>query len=395
VTSRARMKPGLVRVCATTSGLTVWVVAVLGLGILFAQDLESVLRERVAVDRNSPSIVVAIVDEQGTKVVAHGSRSKLVRAAPSDQNTVFEIGSITKVFTGIVLAEAVRRGEVKLDDPISRYLPQGVKTPRYNGQEIALLNLIWHTSGLPFKPDNLHPRHPENPWADYTTARLCDFLGRYELKHQPPAEFDFRRFEYSNLGVGLLGHILSRRAGTDYETLVRDRILRPLGMNDTAVNLSARMKAHLATPYNADGDRTSNWDVPHLEGGAGLRSTASDMSKFIAANLGFALDASLALTEARQLTWNKGTIREGKLTRDGSDILYHGGSTGRIRELRCGRHDAAQGGVRRQQLTGAGRGHCVSRSGRQLPARADASAAKDHLAQRRDSESVRRRVSPP
>jgi serine-type D-Ala-D-Ala carboxypeptidase/endopeptidase len=88
----------------------------------------------VAVDRNSPSIVVAIVDEQGTQIVAHGSRSKLVRAAASDQNTVFEIGSITKVFTGILLAETVRRGEVKLDDPISRYLPLVL---HQNGDHVA------------------------------------------------------------------------------------------------------------------------------------------------------------------------------------------------------------------------------------------------------------------
>ena len=303
--------------------------AVPGPRALFTQNqLVPLLRERVAADLNSPSIVVAIVDEHGMRFVAHGARSKLIRAPASDQNTVFEIGSITKVFTGILLAEALKRGEVSLNDPISRYLPREVKTPRYNSKEITLLNLIWHTSGLPFKPDNLNPSNPENPWADYTTARLYEFLGRYELKHEPPVEFDFRRFEYSNLGVGLLGHILSRRAGTDYETLVRDRILRPLGMNDTAIHLTPRMKTNLATPYNADGDATSNWDAPHLEGGAGLRSTASDMAKFIAANLGFGSSGSVALTDARRLTWNKGAIRDGKLTRDGSDILYHSGSTG-------------------------------------------------------------------
>jgi CubicO group peptidase (beta-lactamase class C family) len=317
-----------VRLGPTTTALTLCLVATIGSRPLFTQDPGPLLRERVVAERNSPSIVAAIVDDHGTRFVAHGTRSKLNGAAASDQNTVFEIGSISKVFTGILLAEAVKRGEVGLDDPIARYLPKGVKTPRYNGKEITLLNLIWHTSGLPFKPDNLNPSHPENPWADYTTARLYEFLGRYELKHEPPVEFDFRRFEYSNLGVGLLGHILSRRAGMDYETLVRDRILRPLGMNDTAIQLTPRMKAHLATPYNADGDRTSNWEVPHLEGGGGLRSTASDMAKFIAANLGFATAGSVALTDARRLTWNKGTIREGKLTRDGSNLLYHGGSTG-------------------------------------------------------------------
>src|SRR5262249_16319019 len=156
-------------------------------------------------------------------------------ATASNQNTVFEIGSITKVFTGILLAEAVKRGEVKLEDPISKYLPKYVTTPKYNGKEITLLNLIWHTSGLPMKPNNLHSSNLKSPYADYSVKQMYEFLAKYQLTRDPPSQFDYSKFEYSNLGVGLLGHILSLRAKTTYENLIKTRVLQPLGMHDTTI----------------------------------------------------------------------------------------------------------------------------------------------------------------
>jgi CubicO group peptidase (beta-lactamase class C family) len=310
--------------------ILLWVILVIASISVHAQSIEKLLQERVNSDRNQTSIVVAVVDEKGTKFFSYGKTAKQANASDSNENTVFEIGSISKVFTGVLLAEAVKRGEVKLEDPISKYLPKGVRTPTYNGKGITLLNLTWHTSGLPFKPDNLNPRNPENPWADYTAQRLYEFLGRYELKRELPSDFDYSRFQYSNLGVGLLGHILSLRANTSYENLVKTRILRPLGMNDTAITLTPEMKARLAVAYNADGDETSNWDIPVLEGCGAMRSTASDMAKFISANLGFTTTSDVALHEARKLTWNEGAIVEGKLGFDKkkNHLLFHGGSTG-------------------------------------------------------------------
>jgi CubicO group peptidase (beta-lactamase class C family) len=295
----------------------------------FAQDTQRLLRERVDSERNQTSIVVAVVDEHGTKFFSHGKVAKKANAAHSNEQTVFEIGSVTKVFTGILLAEAVKRGEVKLDDPISKYLPKQVPTPTFKGKEITLVNLIWHTSGLPFQPDNLHPRNFENPYADYTVRRLYEFLSKYQLTREPPSQFDFTKYEYSNLGVGLLGHILSLRANTPYENLVKTRILQPLGMNDTRITLTAGMKARLAVGYNEDGDQTSNWDMATLEGAGALRSTASDMAKFIAANLGFT-ETSIAssLTQARDLGWARGSIVEGKIVYNKNNLLWRDGATG-------------------------------------------------------------------
>jgi Beta-lactamase len=119
-------------------------------------------------------------------------------------DSVFEIGSITKVFTAILLADMADRGEVKLDDPVAMYLPADVRIPERSGRKITLLDLSTQSSGLPRMPDNLRPSNPLNPYADYTVAQMFDFLGRYQLPRDIGAEF-----EYSNLGVGLRECVLA------------------------------------------------------------------------------------------------------------------------------------------------------------------------------------------
>src|SRR5208283_4407870 len=117
-----------------------------------------------------------------------------------DGDTVFEIGSITKVFTALLLADMAQRGEVALTDPVSKYLPKGVKMPGRNGHAIMLQDLATHTSGLPRLPSNMKPKDFMNPYADYTPELLYQFLSSYELPRDPGS-----KWEYSNLGAGLLG----------------------------------------------------------------------------------------------------------------------------------------------------------------------------------------------
>src|SRR5207244_1074108 len=139
----------------------------------------------------------------------------------------------SKAFTAVLLADMVTRGEVKLDDPVSKYLPETVKVPAYQDRVITLLDLTTQTSGLPRLPSNLKPADPGNPYADYDVDRLYAFLNGYTLTRAPGA-----KYEYSNLGVGLLGHALARRAGKSYEELVTERILKPLKMTRTSITLS-------------------------------------------------------------------------------------------------------------------------------------------------------------
>lgn len=240
-------------------------------------EVRAILKERVD-SKRSAGIVVGILDEGGRRVVAYVAADSADK--PLDGNTVFEIGSITKVFTSSLLADMVRRGEVKLDDPASKYLPASVRLPSRNGKEITLLDLATQTSGLPRLPGNMAPKDPKNPYADYTVEQMYSFLSGYTL----PRDIG-EKYEYSNFGVGLLGHVLARKADMSYEVLLAKRILEPLEMRDTAITLSAPMKARLAPGHDAGGAATANWDLPVLAGAGALRSTANDMLKFLAANL--------------------------------------------------------------------------------------------------------------
>ncbi len=290
-----------------------------------------ILRERVEIGKVNQSVVVGIVDEKGARFTSLGKVSQQPNAKNADENTIFEIGSVTKVFTGTLLAEAVRRGEVKLDDPISKYLPPSVKLPTRNGVEITLLDLATHTSGLPRMPSNFAPKNNQNPYADYTIEQVYDFLSKFEL---PRGGGGVAKYEYSNFGMGLLGHILSLRAKMSFEDLVKTRILQPLKMDDTTITLSAPQKARTAQGFDENGEENSLWDFPTLTGAGALRSTAKDMAKFVAANIG--LEKS-NLSEAFNVA-QKGQRDAGSqmkiglawhiLQKPDTEIVWHNGGTG-------------------------------------------------------------------
>lgn len=239
-------------------------------------DVHESVRARIR-EGISVGLVIALVDSSGVTYFAHGTRA-VNDTIPVDEQSVYEIGSITKAFTGVLLAQMALHGELQLDDPIERYLPD-VGVPS-RGREITLRDLATHTSGLPRLPDNLTPADASNPYADYTVEQLHAFLGSHTLRRSAGAEY-----EYSNLGMGLLGYILARRAGMSYEALLRERILDPLGMASTAITLTPEMEAHLARGHSG-GRVVSNWDIPTLAGAGGLRSTAADMVTFLQANIG-------------------------------------------------------------------------------------------------------------
>jgi CubicO group peptidase (beta-lactamase class C family) len=201
--------------------------------------------------------------------------------APSE-HTVFEIGSVTKVFTALALADMVLRGDVALDDPVRKCLPATVHMPSWRGEEITLLHLATHTSSLPRLPDNLAKtiKHQANPYANYQVSDMYEFLSSYKLGRPLGS-----REEYSNLGMGLLGHALELVAGKSYEELVRERILQPLGMNDTSIALSTDQLGRLAPGHTCDGKLTGNWDTPALAACGAFRSTMHDMLVFIEANM--------------------------------------------------------------------------------------------------------------
>jgi CubicO group peptidase (beta-lactamase class C family) len=237
-----------------------------------------IIKQRVA-DKRSAGIVIGLLEADGrTRILAFGDPGP---GQPHlDGNSVFEIGSISKVFTATVLAELVQEGRVKLEDPIDKFLPKTVHVPERNGLKITLGNLSEQNSGLPRMPDNFNPSNPSNPYADYGTDRLYAFLSKYTLTRDPGAQY-----EYSNVGVGLLGHVLSLITGRSYEQMERERVWQPLGMTNTAIVLTPWMRTHLALGHDPQGGVTANWDLDALAGAGAIRSTTIDMLKFASANL--------------------------------------------------------------------------------------------------------------
>ena len=306
--------------------------------------VQAIIQARVTT-RQAVGIVVAVVDRGRTKLFTAGSSG--ATGVTLDGNTVFEIGSITKVFTSALLADMVARGEVSLDDPISRYLPASVRVPTRDGREIKLVDLATQFSGLPRLPRNLSPRDARNPYADYTVEQLYAFLSGYELTRGIGD-----RYEYSNLGVGLLGHVLALRAGKSYEQLVKERILEPLRMRDTRIVLTPALKERLAVGHDEAGSMTWSWDLPTLAGAGALRSTANDMVKFLVANLDSPtspLALALASTRVARRDVPGGPLEIGLgwhiLTPFGRPIVWHNGGTGGYRAFIGLDHGARRGVV--------------------------------------------------
>jgi len=297
-------------------------------------EIRNLLVERIDKYHQSVGIVVGLVDPTGRRTISYGKfGASDIRVVDAD--TVFEIGSVTKVFTSLLLADMVERREVSLADPVAKYLPAGVKMPERNGRQITLEDLATHTSGLPRLPSNLHPQDAANPYADYSVEQLYQFLSGYQLTRDIGSGY-----EYSNLGGGLLGHVLARRAGIDYEKLVRTRICDPLGMRSTVITLSNEMKSRFAVGHDATMQRVAYWDLPTLAGAGALRSTANDLATFVAANLGY-VKSPLAPAMAAMLTVRRPTGSPGLdiglgwhiLTRDGHEIVWHNGGTGGFRSF--------------------------------------------------------------
>ncbi len=256
--------------------ITVFAATQARAGFATDDDIHTVLQDRVDRARQSLGMVSCQFDAGQYRIATYG-RSGAPNDRPLDGDTVFEIGSITKVFTALLLAEMVTRGELALDDPVSKYLPARVRMPTRNGKQITLLDLATYTSGLPRMPTGI-PLDGDNPFAAYTVDQLYEFLAHHALRFDPGA-----RYVYANLGFGLLGHVLALRADTSYEDLVVSRICAPLWMNDTRISLTASMRERLAAGHLSNLKPASNWDFPTLPGTGALRSTANDLLKFMRA----------------------------------------------------------------------------------------------------------------
>jgi D-alanyl-D-alanine-carboxypeptidase/D-alanyl-D-alanine-endopeptidase len=277
----------------------------------------------------TPALAIALVDAQGDQLYTYGSLDDAA-TRPVDADSLFEIGSLTKTFTAIVLAQLVQNGVVKLDEPVEALLPKGTAVPRYeNKASISLLDLATHYSSLPRIPD-LATGDPQDPYAGYDTAKLYAFLARYTLPYAPG-----QRFDYSNLGYGLLGHALALRAGIAYPELVVDGIARPLGMGATTVGVPAEAAARMAQGHDASGEPVPAWRFDVLAPAGAIVSSVKDMARYLRAQLDLLPDenakrlrAAIDLTQFPRAARPGGKIGLGWLTDEDGLRFTMSGQTG-------------------------------------------------------------------
>lgn len=241
--------------------------------------IKAIIKREVA-NKRSKSIIVGIVNTNGRQIFAEGKISDSNTALP-DGNTIYEIGSITKVFTSLALADMSLKQELNLTDPISKFLPKTVKTPVRNGKEISLLSLSTHRSGMPRFPYNVDPKNLDEPYADYTVEKLYEYVSHFE----PAFDID-SKWRYSNVAYGLLGNILTLVAKKDFETLIQEDIFKPLNLNNTVISLTKKQKSNLAVGHAETGAVVGLTDLGTIGPGGSIRSNVNDLLTFAEANIG-------------------------------------------------------------------------------------------------------------
>jgi len=244
------------------------------------RSIHTVLQQRKGADDGVAGSIAIVVDDDSTRMVSVGTSG--VTEVALDGDSVFEIASITKVLTALMLVEMSSRDEVRLDDPVAKYLPTSVKL-KVRGRPITLLDLANYTSGLPYMPNNIAANWwaLPNPLGNYTEEKLYEFLSSYTPIYEPGT-----RYEYSNLGFGLLGHALERSAAKSYEDLLNERVCAPLGLCHMRVTLSTEMKRHLVQPHGLQLQPTPLWDFSSLAGAGSVRASANDLTEFLKVCMG-------------------------------------------------------------------------------------------------------------
>ena len=295
-------------------------------------------------DKPYLGLVVGIVkQDHTTEALGYGTVKLNGKNCEPNAKTIFEIGSITKVFTATVLANMVNKKLLKLEDPVQKYLPADLIVPRYKQSQITLLHLATHTSELPVQPPLigffvLGTKDPSNPYAEYGNKNLAKTLSVLELYRTPG-----KRFSYSNLGVGILGQALVKQSkAASYEEMIIQQICKPLGMEQTRIKISKEQQLQFPTGFGKNGKPSSQWTFSSLHGCGALRSNVDDMLVFANANLGYKktkLSSAFQITHQPRLktSRHRGEIGLCWICNDSDNpkqtIRWHNGGTGGYRSM--------------------------------------------------------------
>jgi D-alanyl-D-alanine-carboxypeptidase/D-alanyl-D-alanine-endopeptidase len=312
--------------------------------------LEQRLRQRVEkfIDENHVIGMTVAAVADGEETLFGVGRRDLQSQSPPDGETIYEIGSISKTFTGILLAHEIENGRAGLDDPVNDHLPRGITLPQFGDASIKLRHLTTHSSGFPRRADNFTDMGSFidfvfgwDPYWDYTEDEFWEAVNEVELRSKPG-----ERVKYSNFGTALLGTLMARHRHDSYESMVRSTICDPLGLSDTCVQLSENQRARLACGYRSVANigpitlalGSQPWQVPdYLAGEGGMHSSCNDMLKYLKCNMGLmdhAVADSMSHSHKKLRDWfndyslGMNWILEG---RNGHDIIWHNGRTSGFR----------------------------------------------------------------
>ncbi len=338
------------RMAAPLSALAMALQAVFALAVTPAQAqptderIREILTTGIDSEQRAVGMAAIVVNGEQVRIVTAG-HTALDRATPVTADTLFEIGSISKTFTATLLADMVLRGEVKLNDPVEKYLPQelrGLKLRDHSGAPIQLVDLATHRSGLPRLPDNMPNGTRNDPYVDYREHELLQFLKSREVLLETDGGKTTRkrdeRFEYSNLGYGLLGYVLGRAAKTSYPELLQKRVLTPLGLTATWLDVPRAEEGRYSNGHYLDGDtlrRARHWRFDVIAPAGALVMSARDIGRYAQAASG-AIDTPLR--EAFRLAQRK--YGDGMMPMNpqglawilvplnGRTVYTHGGMTG-------------------------------------------------------------------
>jgi D-alanyl-D-alanine-carboxypeptidase/D-alanyl-D-alanine-endopeptidase len=242
--------------------------------------IRAILRRRIDVEHRATGMAVGIVEGSRRRVIVYGKHDAGDAPAVA-ANTLFEIGSVTKVFTALLLADMVHHNELQFDDPVDRYLPSGFRTPEHNGRAITLADLATHTSGLPYFPFSpITTPNPLEALARFTISDLRSWLAGFTLSRDPGAQW-----EYSNVGYGLLGLALAHKARTTYDALLNRRIIGPLKLKDTTLHPTGEGARRLATGHDSKLAPVPPLDLGIFAPAGALRSTVENLLSLLEAML--------------------------------------------------------------------------------------------------------------
>lgn len=276
---------------------------------------------------NNCGLSLAIYNNGLIQYYNYGQIKKGSNQLPSN-TTIYEIGSVSKTFTGILLAKAITDKKVSANDPVKKHLGDDYENLAFRGKNIELIHLANHTSRLHRVPYDLLQQpntDPLNPYAAYNKKMVLDYVSKFK-----PDTFPGVKNEYSNLGMGLLGMTFEKVYNLSYEQLTDSFICKPLSMSDTKITLNSEQAKRFATGYTSDGYETPYWGFVALEGAGGLRSTTKDMISFVKGNLE---ESQTYFKLSHQSTFNDGNnnIAMGWhlfTTKKSNEMIWHNGRTG-------------------------------------------------------------------